>query len=247
MQGKVEICGVNTSKLQTLSNAEMMQLIERSQQGDMEARSRLVEGNLKLVLSVVQRFLSRGENPDDLFQVGCIGLLKAIANFDTTKNYYLTANAPFQFTKWWTMNLNLTYIRQGQRIDEHSAEKHYNFYFVNSSTTFSLPAKFYIDLSYRFQSRMDFGNCWVKPLHFLNAGIKKRFGDKFTASFSVRNLIERPQHIGARGDGFVRMVDVKQQWNDRSFTIGVTYNFKSGKAFKRKAVEAGSADEKNRL
>lgn len=86
MQGKVEICGVNTSKLQTLSNAEMMQLIGRSQQGDMEARSRLVEGNLKLVLSVVQRFLSRGENPDDLFQVGCIGLLKAIANFDTTKN-----------------------------------------------------------------------------------------------------------------------------------------------------------------
>ena len=89
MQGKVEICGVNTSKLQTLSNAEMMQLIERSQQGDMEARSRLVEGNLKLVLSVVQRFLSRGENPDDLFQVGCIGLLKAIANFDTTKNVRL--------------------------------------------------------------------------------------------------------------------------------------------------------------
>lgn len=85
MQGKVEICGINTSKLQTLSNAEMMRLIERSQQGDMEARSRLVEGNLKLVLSVVQRFLSRGENPDDLFQVGCIGLLKAIANFDTTK------------------------------------------------------------------------------------------------------------------------------------------------------------------
>ena len=86
MQGKVEICGVNTSKLQTLSNAEMMRLIERSQQGDMDARSRLVEGNLKLVLSVVQRFLSRGENPADLFQVGCIGLLKAIANFDTTKN-----------------------------------------------------------------------------------------------------------------------------------------------------------------
>ena len=86
MQGKVEICGVNTSKLQTLSNAEMMQLIERSQQGDMEARSRLVEGNLKLVLSVVQRFLSRGENPDDLFQVGCIGLIKAIDNFDIRQN-----------------------------------------------------------------------------------------------------------------------------------------------------------------
>ena len=85
MQGKVEICGVNTSKLKTLTNAEMMQLIRASQGGDLEARRKLVEGNLKLVLSVIQRFLGRGENPDDLFQVGCIGLLKAIANFDTTK------------------------------------------------------------------------------------------------------------------------------------------------------------------
>lgn len=85
MQGKVEICGVNTSKLKTLSNEQMMELIERSQAGDDEARGKLVEGNLKLVLSVVQRFMGRGENPDDLFQVGCIGLLKAIANFDTSK------------------------------------------------------------------------------------------------------------------------------------------------------------------
>ncbi len=85
MQGKVEICGVNTSKLKTLSNEQMMELIERAQAGDDEARGKLVEGNLKLVLSVVQRFMGRGENPDDLFQVGCIGLLKAIANFDTSK------------------------------------------------------------------------------------------------------------------------------------------------------------------
>ena len=85
MLGKVEICGVNTSRLQTLSNEEMMRLIELAQKGDQAAKQRLVEGNLKLVLSVIQRFLGRGENPDDLFQVGCIGLLKAIANFDTTK------------------------------------------------------------------------------------------------------------------------------------------------------------------
>ena len=86
MQGKVEICGVNTSALRTLEAGETMELLRRAQSGDREARQRLVEGNLKLVLSVVQRFLSRGENPDDLFQVGCIGLMKAIANFDTTKN-----------------------------------------------------------------------------------------------------------------------------------------------------------------
>lgn len=86
MLGKVEICGVNTSRLQTLSNEEMMRLIELAQKGDQAAKQRLVEGNLKLVLSVIQRFLGRGENPDDLFQVGCIGLLKAIANFDTMKD-----------------------------------------------------------------------------------------------------------------------------------------------------------------
>ncbi len=85
MLGRVEICGVNTARLRTLSNEEMMRLIKQAQSGDQAAKQRLVEGNLKLVLSVIQRFLGRGENPDDLFQVGCIGLLKAIANFDTTK------------------------------------------------------------------------------------------------------------------------------------------------------------------
>ena len=85
MQGKVEICGVNTAKLKTLKNDEMTELLRRSKEGDQEARDRLVEGNLRLVLSVIQRFLGRGENPDDLFQVGCIGLLKAVQNFDETK------------------------------------------------------------------------------------------------------------------------------------------------------------------
>ncbi len=85
MQGKVEICGVNTSKLKTLKNEEMAELLHRSRLGDREARDKLVEGNLRLVLSVIQRFLGRGENPDDLFQVGCIGLLKAVQNFDETK------------------------------------------------------------------------------------------------------------------------------------------------------------------
>ena len=86
MQGKVEICGVNTGSLKTLSNDEMMALLKKAQAGDAEARQALVEGNLRLVLSVIQRFLGRGENPDDLFQVGCIGLMKAINNFDLSQN-----------------------------------------------------------------------------------------------------------------------------------------------------------------
>ena len=85
-QGKVEICGVNTSRLKLLSQAEMDALLLRAKQGDENARQALIEGNLRLVLSVIQRFDRRGESPDDLFQVGCIGLIKAISNFDPTKN-----------------------------------------------------------------------------------------------------------------------------------------------------------------
>lgn len=85
MQGKVEICGVNTTKLRVLKNDEMVELIHRCKKGDEKARQTLVEGNLRLVLSVIQKFAGRGENPDDLFQVGCIGLLKAVENFDETK------------------------------------------------------------------------------------------------------------------------------------------------------------------
>ncbi len=79
---KVEICGVNTAKLPVLKEKEKTELIMRAQAGDQEARQKMICGNLRLVLSVVQRFAGRGENPDDLFQVGCIGLIKAIDNFD---------------------------------------------------------------------------------------------------------------------------------------------------------------------
>ena len=85
MQSKVEICGVNTAKLKVLKNSETIALLKRTKEGDMEARQTLIEGNLRLVLSVIQKFTSRGENADDLFQIGCIGLIKAIDNFDITQ------------------------------------------------------------------------------------------------------------------------------------------------------------------
>ena len=86
MQGKVDICGVNTAQLKVLSQTQMDELLLKTKNGDEQARQTLIEGNLRLVLSVIQRFGGRGESPDDLFQVGCIGLMKAIANFDPTKN-----------------------------------------------------------------------------------------------------------------------------------------------------------------
>ena len=86
MLGKVEICGVNTSKLPVLSSSEMDELFRRVESGDRFARETLIEGNLRLVLSVVQRFSGRGENADDLFQIGCVGLIKAVDNFDVGQN-----------------------------------------------------------------------------------------------------------------------------------------------------------------
>ena len=86
MYNKVEICGVNTSTLKVLSESEKIRLLKLMHQGDKSARDQLVNGNLRLVLSVIQRFTQRGENLDDLFQVGCIGLIKAIDNFDITLN-----------------------------------------------------------------------------------------------------------------------------------------------------------------
>jgi len=86
MINKVEICGVNTSKLPVLKESEMRELLHTMKKGDREAREKFIKGNLRLVLSVIQRFNNRGENVDDLFQVGCIGLMKAIDNFDLSQN-----------------------------------------------------------------------------------------------------------------------------------------------------------------
>ena len=86
MQGKVEICGVNTARLPVLKSAETKALLEKAHAGDSSAREELIAGNLRLVLSVVQKFSGRGESMDDLFQVGCIGLIKAIDCFDLSQN-----------------------------------------------------------------------------------------------------------------------------------------------------------------
>lgn len=90
---KVEICGVNTSKLPILKGEEKRSLLDRIQEGDEEARERYIFGNLRLVLSIIQRFSHRGENADDIFQVGCVGLIKAIDNFDTSQGVQFSTYA----------------------------------------------------------------------------------------------------------------------------------------------------------
>lgn len=93
MINKVEICGVNTSRLPVLSNEEKDELLEKIKDGDEDARQTFINGNLRLVLSVIQRFLGRGEQADDLFQIGCVGLIKAIDNFDLSQGVQFSTYA----------------------------------------------------------------------------------------------------------------------------------------------------------
>ena len=98
VQGKVEISGVNTAKLPRLKESETEELFKRLKEGDMEAREEIIRGNLRLVLSVIKRFASSNENVDDLFQIGCVGLIKAIDNFDTSLDVKLsTYGVPMVF------------------------------------------------------------------------------------------------------------------------------------------------------
>ena len=93
MVNKVEICGVNTAKLPVLENNEKKELLKKIKQGDLEARTKFINANLRLVLSVIRKFFSKGENADDLFQIGCVGLIKAIDNFDLEQNVQFSTYA----------------------------------------------------------------------------------------------------------------------------------------------------------
>ena len=95
---KVELCGINTSALPTLKNEEMREMLEKIKKGDQKARQDFIHGNLRLVLSIIQRFQGRGDSVDDLFQIGCIGLIKSIDNFDLSQNVrFSTYAVPMTF------------------------------------------------------------------------------------------------------------------------------------------------------
>ncbi len=135
---KVEICGVNTAKLTVLGEKEKLELLKRARQGDKSAREKLISGNLRLVLSVVQKFTSRGENLDDLFQVGCVGLIKAIDNFDPNQmvkfstygvpmilgeiRRYLRDNNPIRVSRSMRDTAYRAMLIKEQFLAEHSRE-----------------------------------------------------------------------------------------------------------------------------
>lgn len=159
-------------------------------------------------------------------------------NYKDTKQYYVNLSAPLQLTKWWEANANLTYCGWEQRASVESPAKLYHMFMTYCSTTFTLPHKFYLDFSWNFHNRIHMGNAVISAAHMVNGTLKKRFGDRFTATFSVRNLFNTQQDISARNEQFDRTYRLDQFWSERQFRIGLTWNFKSGKAFRERKLES---------
>lgn len=168
-------------------------------------------------------------------------------NFAASHNCYASASIPLQPARWLQANAHAVWLRSEQHIPDMGIDTRHDCLFASLSATFSLPAKWYVDLSYRYQSRTELGNCWVEPVHLLNAGIKKRIGERLTLSLTARNLLDRKHLIGARSDGFVRRVAINQQWHRLHCRFSLSYAFSSGKSFRQRSVEAGSAQEKGRM
>ncbi len=166
-------------------------------------------------------------------------------NYKDTKQYYLNLNTPLQLTKWWEANANLTYVVWEQQVSVDTPTHLRHFLSTYTSTTFSLPAKFYIDLSWNFHNRVTMGNAVIGSNHTVNGSLKKRFGDRFTATFSVRNIFDTQQDISATNTEFSRIYELEQFYNARQFRVGLTWHFKSGKAFRARKLE--NSDDSNRL
>lgn len=162
-------------------------------------------------------------------------------NYKDTKQFYVNLNAPLQLTKWWEANANLTYVAWEQRATVESPVKLYHMFMTYASTTFTLPHKFYIDLSWNYHNRIRMGNAEIGAAHQVDGSIKKRFGDRFTLTFAVRNIFNTQQNIRARNEQFDRTYTLRQFWSDRQFRFGLSWNFKSGKAFRQRTLE--KADE----
>ena len=182
---------------------------------------------------IQQNFMSDPNDPNIIF-------INHI-NYKDTKQYYVNLNAPVQLTKWWEANANLTYVAWEQRLTIDAPVRLHHMFMANAYTSFSLPKKFSIDLQWSYHNRIRMGNAEIGAAHTVNAQLKKRFGDRFMVVVGVRNLFNAQQDLNARNEQFDRHYELNQFWSDRQFSFGLTWNFKSGKAFRQRTLE--KADE----
>lgn len=161
--------------------------------------------------------------------------------------YILSVNLPFTVTKWWDWNVSLGGIAYRQQLTSSSPVTNHTAAQWSTQMSFKLPLSFFADVDYNGMTNMVMSNAKIKGQHRMNVTLKKKFGDSWTVTCALRNIIPLNQDLSFEQPDFVRRVDVKQFYSDMSVRVGVSWNFKSGKAFRQKSVESGSADEASRL
>ncbi|MBR5770719.1 MAG: outer membrane beta-barrel protein [Alistipes sp.] len=175
-------------------------------------------------------------------------LILQTINYPTMNNYFASVNLPFQFTKWWQTNINLMGMYMGQRIYPDEPIRRNFMAYANAQMTFSLPKEFYIELSGSYMHGLVAGNTKLADMHKMNISVKKRLVDnKLTLKLGVDNIIPQTQDITIEEPTFKRVMTVDQPWMRPMVNFSISYNFNTGKQFRAKSVESGSADDLGRL
>ena len=190
--------------------------------------------------AIQQATIVDAENPELL-------IIQTI-NYPTMNNYFASVNLPFQFTKWWQANFNLMGMYMGQRIYPDEPIRRNFMGFASAQMTFTLPKEFYIELSGRYMHGLVAGNTKLADMGNMNLSVKKRLVDnKLTLKLGVDNIIPQTQGITIEEPTFKRVMNVDQPWMRPMVNFSISYNFNTGKQFRAKSVESGSADDLGRL
>ena len=175
-------------------------------------------------------------------------LILQTINFPTLNNLFASINLPFQITKWWSANVNSTAMYMGQRIYPDEPVRRVFMLHANAQMSFTLPKEFFIEVDGHFVHGAQVGNTRIKDFGNMNVMLKKRLLDnKLTLSLGATNILNLPQTITIEEATFKRVMTAKQPWSTAAVKFSVSYNFNSGKQFRAKSVESGSAEDRGRL
>ena len=169
-------------------------------------------------------------------------------NYPTLNNYFASVNLPFQITRWWSANVNLTAMYMGQRIYPDEPIRRNFMCMGNAQMSFTLPKNFFIEVDGSYMHGAQAGNTRLDDMGNMSLTLKKRMLDnKLTLSISAQNIIPLPQTIRIAEDSFSRVMTIMQPWNRLTAKFSISYNFNSGKQFRARSVESGSADDRSRI
>lgn len=169
-------------------------------------------------------------------------------NHHSENHWFVALNAPVQLTRRWNLAVNFVGVKQDIRLVEAGPREEHYLFFANLTTGLTLPRGFYVELSYRGQSRLYSGNSEVNPFHTLNASLKKRLcRDRLTLSLAANNITGAGEGYRSTTDGVVRRMDGYSAWGARHFKLSATWNFRSGHEFRARRIEGAADTERSRL